>query len=153
MSALRQLDNLSIAPEPSAFSHDINECLLEIVRADGEVKLAAERLGVSETDLRTIIAVDPNAPALMAVHLKALTLLKTFQLLGQSTEALRSKMSDLTPFEAARTHTSLVKLFAELAGNQGELSPATLPEAVLKLLPPTVREAVLGLVAKQEPTG
>jgi hypothetical protein len=135
----------------SAFNHDINECILEIVRADGEVKLAAERLGVSENDLRTIIAVDPNAPVLMAVHLKALQLLKTFQTLTRTAEILESKLDSLTPYEAAKTHIQMVKLFSELAGNQGDVVPGNMAEAVLKLLPPAVRESVLGLLAK--PTG
>jgi hypothetical protein len=132
------------------FPYDVNECIFAIIQSDGEMKLAAERLKIPVDQLKAIIAVDPNAPILMATHLKALEMLGTFQMVNKLGVVVESKMNDLTPYEAVKAHQGFIKLFSDLAGEQGEHMTGNLPDAVLKLLPPQVREKVLSLMVSPE---
>jgi len=145
-----QLAASASANQNKPFPYDINECIFAIIQADGEAKLAAERLKIPVEQLKAIIAVDPNAPVLMATHLKALEMLDTFQLIRKLGMVVESKLPDLTAYESVKAHQGFIKLFSDLAGEQGEHMTGNLPDAVLKLLPPQVREAVLSLMVSPE---
>lgn len=90
----------------------------EVIRADGDLYLAAERLGMSREDLLATIASDTEGASSLAAQLRILNMVQVWGLINTTKDALVPVIPELKPSELARTYTSLIAAFATVSDKQ-----------------------------------
>lgn len=118
--------------------------ITELMVADGNIALAAERLKIKPAQLLYEIARDPSSQQLIDSYLRLYSSIKTFQMIGEAQLILMQTASQLEPAQAARHFTSLLTAIEALT-RRSTASPASttninLFEAALKKLPPEIAD-------------
>jgi len=118
------------------------KALAFLVQARGNINLAAERAGVNPAILVSALAEDIAIVDTLSNQLRVLAIIRTYELLEYTTAVALQALPDLSPYES-------VKAFTGLAAALSRLTPPpltiNLQETLFKMLPPSVREAVLEL--------
>src|SRR3972149_10505675 len=137
-------DLMTIATEYTSY-----DCIDAIVKAQGNLNLAAERLHISPSTLTLIISQDPQGYESLQRQLRILTLLSSSMMLHVAQIALQTSIADLTPFEASKTYLSLLDSIQTFTDphTQTQNSNVNITEVVMRMLPPSARQALLDLVA------
>ncbi len=138
-------DIVSIA-KAARQSQVYDDPLTAILACNGNLALAAERLNVSQATLLQQLAIDPTTQSVLPLQLKTIAILYIFELITQVKIAFESSIPDLTPYEAAKTLTSMLTLLNSMSTSA---TPGTfnIQDALLKMLPPEAREAMFVLSA------
>lgn len=122
-----------------------------LVAAEGNIELAASRLGFQPFELIALLVADPNAPQILASQYRTLTLIKTFDALRLTHVEFRNAVIEMEPEEVAKTLTGLSKLAVELTSQKSDNTNLDVTGLMLRFLPPEVREAVTTLVKTVSP--
>ena len=131
-------------------STDREQAIVAFAVARGNFALAAERLHVPETRLRTLLAEDPE---LLARHLHTQTLINVFESLFNAHLNLRASLPDMEPYEKSKTYTALLQLAQTLSqppAPPAAQQPNILIQNMMQQFPPDVREAVQYLIQEPE---
>lgn len=123
---------------------DSNEVIREVVKAEGDIYLAAERLNTSREILLSTLAEDTEAASKLAAQLRMLNMVQVFGLINETKDALSQAIHSLRPGEVARTYTSLVSALATLSDKQTlQLLQSVTTNVGIQLVPWAVNPAEL----------
>lgn len=131
-------------------SLDIKTAIAGIVRAEGNLNLAAERLGAKVPDVLGALTESPEGFRMLAEQLRVLQLLKTFHLLQTAEAYMVGIMGDMEAPDVVKAYNSVATLFGSLT-SQASKEPSIVnnidvTSIMLNALPAPVREAFLTLV-------
>lgn len=129
---------------------DIKSAIGAIVRAEGNLNLAAERLGAKVPDVLGALTESPEGFRMLAEQLRVLQLLKTFHLLQTAEAYMVGIMGDMEAPDVVKAYNSVATLFGSLT-SQASKEPSIVnnidfTSIMLNALPQPVREAFLTLV-------
>lgn len=89
------------------------ELMQFVVAAGGNLPLAAERAGVSKTDLVSLITGDDTVS--LSENLRAMILLSTFETIMQTNIAFRASLSTMSPDAISKAYASQLTAFSQLS--------------------------------------
>lgn len=115
------------------------EAALAIVTANGNTKLAAERLHISPQDL--IMLLSSSDLSRLNLQIKATLAIRSFTLLNKLQDALELSIPDMEPKDMARAFTSLLSTLPNLLPSQQPAAKPITVEDIIANLPPEVKEA------------
>lgn len=127
------------------------DAIQSIVGADGDLELAAARLGTKTSSLLVAVITDPNNYDILAKYFRAHQTIKLFGLVGALTTRMEEKLDELKAADLARTLTALMEVFnrfteiADTGGNVGNVE-----ENTLKMLPPHLQSHVRLILARRD---
>lgn len=122
-------------------------CVDALVAAEGNSKLAAERLHVPQHVLVASIAADPTAQSNLNAQLRALTTLTTFDTLRAAKAMVDAMIPEMDPADFAKFYVQLVQQVGTLTDTHESTTNVNITEVVLKMLPPNARDALMRIVA------
>lgn len=123
-------------------------CIAALVAANGNVRLAAERLNVSEADLKTIISEDPANIEILGQQIRVHTMLQTFELAGKSLYLLAGTLDKLDTYDLSKHSMNLLNMIEKFTNSQTTTQNINVNNELLKALPPEIREAVKEFIDK-----
>lgn len=126
-------------------------CVEELVKAEGNSALAAERLGVSAATLVASIAQDPTAASALNSQLRTLTTLMAFDTLRSAKALMDGMLVDMDPGDFARFFGSMIQTVNSLTTEANPTQDINVQEAILNKLPPAERRALLTLMQPVSP--
>lgn len=126
-------------------------CVDALVAAEGNMNLAAERLGVKQHTLVASIAADPTAQSNLNAQLRALTTLHTFDSLRLAKVLIGDMMAEMEPDTFAKFYVQLVQQVGTLTDDKTSTQNINITEVVMKMLPPNARDALMRLVSAADP--
>lgn len=130
--------------------HTVNpptDSLATLVSTQGNIDLAAHRLGISPSDLLAQISNDPAAKDLLPLYIRTAASLYLFESLSQMRLALQTSIPDLQPYEVVKAFTALVQLLNTLTQSSDTASTLPIQDLVYRLMPPEARDALMALQA------
>lgn len=119
----------------------------ELVKARGNIHLAAERTGLSHTTLLSAAA--NNMPRLQK-ELKARVLLDVFSITDDVKLQLKQSLHRLDPADIGKTYTTLLQILSVLTDDKTSTVNMNVQEVIYSLLPPDIREAVVELKQRDQ---
>lgn len=122
------------------------EALAALMRAGGNQRLAAEKLGVNTAELISAIASDPGAINTAQSYAKTLLVLQTLDNMQLAGDAFRAALTEMDPKDVGRSYTDIAKLLADLTDDKTSTLNINQTELVMRLLPSDVKDAVLRVV-------
>jgi hypothetical protein len=153
MQTLQSPTQLLIDPQSAP---NADPYITELMVADGNIALAAERLHIKPAQLLYEIARDPSSQQLIDSYLRLYSSIKTFQMIGEAQLILMQTVSQLEPAQAARHFTSLLTAIEALTRRSQTTNQTTnnvnLFETALKRLPPEIADHLKLLATPQEQT-
>lgn len=101
---------------------DTQDIITTLVAADGNINLAAERLNrrsdlgerLNEYTIKEKIVSDPNSVDILSRQLRGLLVLKLFDDLMISQQAMLSNIDEMKPSDVARLYASQLSAFTQL---------------------------------------
>lgn len=145
----------NIIPYPST-SHGVTTptptpiiLISEILKADGNIRLAAERLNIHPDEFKEIITSDPSTADTYSRQVRLLITTKLLETIGLVQQSLIASLPDLEPADMAKLYTSLIEKVESLT-HPNKASQDSGPETLLRLLPPDTRAVVMRLI--EEPS-
>jgi hypothetical protein len=128
----------------SASAINEQDAALELVLADGNINLTAERLKITPPQLISLLS--ETDLARLNMQIKAVVAIRSFSLLNKLQIALETALADLEPKEMAKAYTALLSTLPNLLpSNQQQVRPPTIKD-ILSALPPEVQEAMTDLI-------
>lgn len=122
----------------------------EIVKADGDILLAAERLAIPKEELVAVIASDPSATGILNSQLRTLALLMTFESARMASVTLNTSIGELEPKDLASTSIKLIELISKLTDDKTTTQNINVTEHIMRTISPKYQQAVLELVRTAE---
>jgi hypothetical protein len=116
-----------------------SEYISAIIAADGNIDLAAERLGIKKQELVVDLLQDEELQTAIP-SMKLLLSISMFDVIKSAHLALIESMSSLEPYELSKTYSSFVDSFVRLTGadadgSSGRVDPSTIKDNIMgKLL-------------------
>jgi hypothetical protein len=131
---------------------DADTAVEALIRAEGNVNLAAEHLHVPREVITASIAINPGAQESLNMQLRTLTTLYAFDTLRSVKALMDQTVVDLDPADRARLYRELTQVVRELTAptQTNSANPATLAEIALRMLPPEARKAVIALAQSSD---
>lgn len=120
-------------------------CVDALVAAAGNVRMAAEQLGVKPETLIASIAQDPAAEATLNAQLRTLTSLHTFDTFRMAKMLIDNAMTDMEPKDLARFFSDLARQISEITDNKTTTHNVNIAEYVMRSLSPEARDALMAL--------
>lgn len=146
------MESLSQKTQQAPQKIDAAPYITALFTANGQLRLAAERCGVSAEEMIFTIASDPNAQSLFESHLKVYALLKAFEMFGEATLVLSQKVQDLEPAQASKHFIGILTSIDSMTKRAPQQNTINLFEAAMKQLPPEVQDALKVLSASEVQT-
>lgn len=134
-------DKLSDRPVTSS------EAMQAIVRADGNLDLAAVRLNSKKANVLAAIVTDPNNHDTLGRYFRAHQTIRAFELIGTISDYLEPKLEELSARDLAKTYIAMLEVmnkFTEPPANSNN-NQGNHMENMLKMLPPHVQDAIRNL--------
>lgn len=128
------------------------DAIAELVLANGDLALAAERLYGSSSAANRLVALiagDMSAPAMLSAQMRTLATINMFATLNKVQAELNDKVSLLDPYDLSKTYTAILDKVLAATDNHESTSNININEVVMSILPPEAREALKQLVADQ----
>lgn len=124
-----------------------------IVKADGNLDLAAIRLHTKKANILAAIVTDPANHDTLARYFRAHQVLRMFTMIEEVSATLMPQLDALKPADLARTLTGLLDTFAKFTEHSAQPQAQGNPiENTLKLFPPHVQQAIRALAANNDAT-
>jgi hypothetical protein len=121
--------------------------LLELVRASGNLHLAAERLRTTPAEIVTTIATDQRMVDQLNQTIRTTTLLGIFNTFGALQLIITQTLSDMEPDELRKLFSSMTEMIATFTDpKQSTTTNINVNEYVMRMLPPDVRKALTDVV-------
>lgn len=128
---------------------DMDEVLYQLIRAGGNTRLAAERLGIESETLIAQIASSDAYQELLFKQMRISSVVGIFELLNQVKLVLAASLPDLTAYEVTKTFNTLADLLIRLTESNAQANPQNPVDTALRSLPPQVRKALMEIVNEQ----
>jgi hypothetical protein len=125
---------------------DASDALMQIIRANGNINLAAERLRTTPGELTAVIAQDKVASTLLNEQVRVSTLLSIFHLVNLTKVTLEAVLPDLEPNDVSKTFASLVDAISRITEKQQQVNNVNVNEFIMRSLPPKVRKALVSII-------
>jgi len=123
-----------------------------LVRAEGNVHLAAENLGLTPQIIIASIARDPAAQESLNLQLRTLATLQTYEIFRMTAHLMEETLEELSADERAKFFKDIAKIVATgTAPPATNAQPPDMLGEMLRRLPPEVRQALFTLAPGAAP--
>lgn len=142
--------NQTQAMQPNDSELSSRDAIAELVLANGDLNLAAERLYGTATAaprLVALIAGDMSAPAMLAAQMRTLATINMFATLNKVQAELDGRIGNMEPYELSKTYTTILDKVLQATDNHESTQNINVQEVILSILPPEAREALKQLVS------
>lgn len=117
-----------------------------LINADFNLGLAAERLKIKPAELLTYLT--PDTEDTIIQHMRTRMTLELYRMWSAMTPFYVNALSESEPKEILKAHGNLTNSMALIIKQnpQANSNPAQIGQVVLNMLPPEIRDTVLGII-------